>query len=234
MNRYSVITEKNPREIVLLRGSGCKWRRCRFCDYHLDFSKDINANFQLNARALAKVTGLYKTLEVINSGSFCDLDEGTVAEILKIVGKTGIETIHIECHWKDRFTLAGIRRRFAAYGIKTVVKMGVETFDSVFRDQVLLKGMEDANPQEIADYADEACLLFGLSGQTSSSMVTDIETGLQFFQRVCINLMTENSSGMKPDQQVLTAFCNEIYPLYKDNVRVDILLDNTGFGVGDE
>ena len=39
--RYSVITEKNPREIVMLRGSGCKWRRCRFCDYHLDFSKDV-------------------------------------------------------------------------------------------------------------------------------------------------------------------------------------------------
>ena len=36
MERYSVITEKNPREIVLLRGAGCAWRRCRFCDYHLD------------------------------------------------------------------------------------------------------------------------------------------------------------------------------------------------------
>ena len=25
MPRYSVITDKNPREIVLLRGDGCKW-----------------------------------------------------------------------------------------------------------------------------------------------------------------------------------------------------------------
>lgn len=41
MERYSVITNKNPREIVLLRGSGCKWRRCAFCDYHLDFSPEI-------------------------------------------------------------------------------------------------------------------------------------------------------------------------------------------------
>ena len=28
--RYSVITEKNPREIVMLRGSGCRFLRCRF------------------------------------------------------------------------------------------------------------------------------------------------------------------------------------------------------------
>ena len=39
--RYSVIEDKNPREIVMLVGDGCKWRKCRFCDYHLDSSKDI-------------------------------------------------------------------------------------------------------------------------------------------------------------------------------------------------
>ena len=33
--RYSKITEKNPREIVMLVGNGCKWRKCRFCNYHL-------------------------------------------------------------------------------------------------------------------------------------------------------------------------------------------------------
>lgn len=32
MTRYSVIEDKNPREIVLLRGRGCAWKRCRFCD----------------------------------------------------------------------------------------------------------------------------------------------------------------------------------------------------------
>ena len=56
-NRYSVIREKNPREILLLRGSGCKWRRCTFCDYHLDFSRDEDANFLLNQKELTKVTG---------------------------------------------------------------------------------------------------------------------------------------------------------------------------------
>ena len=40
MQRYSTITEKNPREIVLLRGRGCRYRRCAFCDYHEDASCD--------------------------------------------------------------------------------------------------------------------------------------------------------------------------------------------------
>ena len=72
MKRYSIIREKNKREIVLLRGSGCKWRKCRFCDYHLDFSKDEEENFSLNREILQQVTGCFGVLETINSGSYCD------------------------------------------------------------------------------------------------------------------------------------------------------------------
>lgn len=82
--RYSVITEKNPREIVMLRGSGCVWKRCRFCDYHLDKSSDEAANFALNREQLLQITGQYHKLEVINSGSFVDLDEQTIALIEEI------------------------------------------------------------------------------------------------------------------------------------------------------
>ena len=59
LNRYSVITEKNAREIVMLRGNGCAWKRCRFCDYHLDSSPDQKANYELNSHVLKKVTGKY-------------------------------------------------------------------------------------------------------------------------------------------------------------------------------
>ena len=68
MTRYSVIEDKNPREIVLLRGRGCAWKRCRFCDYHLDASRDEQANLTLNRAVLAQVTGRYGRLEAINSG----------------------------------------------------------------------------------------------------------------------------------------------------------------------
>lgn len=232
MQRYSVITEKNPREILLLRGSGCKWRKCRFCDYHLDFSKDEAENFKLNKRELEKVNGRFGVLEVINSGSFRDLDENTVAEIRRVCGDKNIRRLHIECHWQDRDTLCAVRESFAKEGVQVIVKMGVETFDVDFRERVLVKGMERAEPKEIAEYADEACLLFGLEGQTAASMKADIETGLRWFQRVCVNVMTKNSSQMKPDQAVIQQFMEDVYPCYQGNDRVDILLENTDFGVG--
>lgn len=81
MQRYGIINEKNPREIVLLRGSGCVYKECSFCDYHLDKCSDEAENFALNSSVLSKVTGQYGDLEVINSGSVFELDEKTLALI---------------------------------------------------------------------------------------------------------------------------------------------------------
>ena len=44
--------------------------------------------------------------------------------------------------------------------------------------------------------------------------------------------MVENSTKIKPCAAVIEAFLQQVYPLYKDNERVDILLNNTDFGVG--
>ena len=45
--------------------------------------------------------------------------------------------------------------------------------------------------------------------------------------------MIENGMPIKPDEKVIKEFLNEVYPKYKDNKRVDILLNNTDFGVGE-
>ena len=232
MTRYSVIRDKNPREIVLLRGGGCKWRRCAFCDYHLDFSLNAEENFALNKKILKNVSGIYSRLEVINSGSFCDLDEDTFKEIEKVCKEKGISVLHFECHYKDRNAIPELRSRFNALGISVKIKIGVETFDFDFREEVLLKGIEDRDPEIISKDFNEVCLLFGLSGQTVKSMKNDIETGLRYFERVCVNIMTPNTTKIRPDENVINTFVNELYPLYKDDERVDILLNNTDFGVG--
>jgi hypothetical protein len=65
-------------------------------------------------------------------------------------------------------------------------------------------------------------------------MKKDIETGLTYFQRVCVNIMVENGAALQPDDDVRRAFIREVYPLYCDDPRVDILLNNTDFGVGGE
>lgn len=232
--RYSVIEDKNPREIVMLRGSGCKWKRCRFCDYHLDASADEAANFALNKAELEKITGIYKKLEVINSGSFCDLDENTVAKIIEVCETKAISEVHFECHWIHRKEVKSFRERFAAHGITLKIKIGIETFDKHMRQDILCKGMPENDPEVIASYFDEACFLFGLTGQTEASMRNDIETGLQHFERICLNIMVENTTDVKPDVQVIQVFAENIYPDYIENPRVDILMDNTDFGVGGE
>lgn len=231
-NRYSVIEEKNPREIVLIRGSGCRHRRCRFCDYHLDSSPDQGENHRLNQEELAKITGIYHKLEVINSGSFGELPKATMDSLCQVVVEKNIQEIHFECHWRYRQEVPPLRDRFSPLGVKVVVKIGIETFDPLFRECYLDKGMGMAKPEEIAQYFDECCLLQGIPAQTPQSMKEDIETGLAHFQRVCVNIMQENGKAIRPDPKVISQFVEEVYPLYRDNPRVDILLENTAFGVG--
>lgn len=233
LSRYGVITKKNPREILLLRGTGCQWRRCRFCDYHLDFSLDEEKNFALNREILSKVTGEYKRLEVINSGSFFDLDEKTKNAVFSVCKEKGIENLHAESHWIHKEEILPLKKKFKDEGIALRFKIGAETFDSLFRESYLDKGMAGVTPSEMAEYFDEVCLLQGIPGQTLRSMEKDIETGLRNFERVCVNIMIENSKPIKPDPSVISAFIREIYPKYKDDKRVDILLNNTDFGVGD-
>lgn len=230
--RYSVIHEKNPREIVLIRGKGCRHRRCRFCDYHLDSNPSQEENHKLNQVELEKITGIYHKLEVINSGSFGELPLETMELLEKIVVEKNIHEIHFECHWKYREEVAPLRERFKKLGTAVVVKIGVETFDWLFRECYMEKGMGNVTPQEIAEYFDECCLLQGIPGQNAESMMQDIELGLAHFQRVCVNIMQENGKAIRPHPQVIQWFVEEVYPIYKDNPRVDILLENTAFGVG--
>ena len=44
--------------------------------------------------------------------------------------------------------------------------------------------------------------------------------------------MIENSAPLQPSEEVRRIFIKEVYPEYRDNPRIDILLHNTDFGVG--
>lgn len=230
--RYAVIAEKNKREIVMLRGQGCTWRRCRFCDYHLDSSTNEDENYKINRQALSQVTGHYHKLEVVNSGSFAELDKSTIQLIKEICLQKQISQLHVECHWSHRQAIQAFSDQFSQIGITVKFKIGVETFDTLFRECYLTKGIDTDNPKEIAQYFQEICLLQGLPGQTKESMERDIILGLTYFERVCINIMTANSSPIKPDPVSISIFKNELYPVYKDHPQIDILLNNIDFGIG--
>lgn len=234
MIRYSVIHEKNPREILLLRGLGCRWRKCTFCDYHLDRSTNEKGNLFLNREAMAKVTGLYGRLEVVNSGSFPELGKAVLGELMELCRAKQIHTLYMECHYLYRDEIPAWREAFQRIGTTLKIKIGVESFDFAFREDVLKKGIAERDPALIAEHFDECCLLFGLSGQTVQSMSSDIETGLAHFERVCINIFVENKTETKPDKAVVAEFVTQVMPNYIHNDRVDILLNNTDFGVGGE
>ena len=146
--------------------------------------------------------------------------------------KKGIKEIHFECHYMHKDDVQNFKNSFLNIGIKPIIKLGLETFDYDLREKVLVKGIEEKSPEVIANYFDEINLLQGISGQTKESMISDIETGLKYFSRICVNIMVENQMPIKPDKKVIEQFVEYVYPLYKDNDRVDILLNNTDFGVG--
>ena len=78
MDRYSTIENKNQREIVLLKGFPCVWGKCSFCDY-IDDNSDIEDEINsINFEVLGNITGKYKVLEVINSGSCFELPKATL------------------------------------------------------------------------------------------------------------------------------------------------------------
>ena len=99
MDRYSKILKKDKREIVLLIGSGCKWEKCKFCNYYLDRAKDDEKQFEINKKVLSHVTGEFKVLEAINSGSIFELNSKSKKELLETCITKGIERLIIESHY---------------------------------------------------------------------------------------------------------------------------------------
>ena len=202
MERYNKILEKRKREIVLLRGSGCVYGKCPFCDYHLDKCADEEANYMLNRQVLSRVTGEFGDLEVINSGSVFELDSRTLDLIRKVSREKEISTLHFESHYLYKERIPALRQEFSDFAVK--MKLGLESFDWEFRETVLKKGIPERDPEQISRFFDEANFLFGLTGQTAASM-----------------------------ERAISIFLRDLYPKYRENRRIDILIENTDFGVGD-
>lgn len=177
------------------------------------------------------MTGIFGDLEVINSGSVFELDTDTLDLIREVCLEKRISTIHFESHYLYREQIPALRQRFREFDLK--MKLGLETFDYSFREQILKKGIPHREPEMISRHFQEANFLFGISGQTYASMKNDIETGLACFERICINIMCPNSTSIPPDRNVISTFMEKLYPEYRDDCRVDILVENTDFGVGD-
>lgn len=227
--RYSKITKGNTREIVLLKAFPCKWGRCTFCDYIEDNDTNEGIMIELNNEILKNVTGEFKQLEVINSGSCFELPLETLRKIKDVVSDKSIETLYFESHWIYKDKLNEIREYFSPVPI--IFKTGIETFDDNFRNNILKKGIRLTNIQEAGEIFDSVCLMFGIKGQTKEGITYDINAALKNFKRVCINIYVENSTPFKKDDELIAWF-KENYSYLENNPFVEILWNNTDFGVG--
>ena len=241
MNRYSKITEKFPREFVLLQGTGCKWRQCTFCDYHTDVSTDP---FELNRQVLEQVTGEYGVLDVINSGSAFELDDRTISFLQRIIVEKNIHTLWCEMHWMYRNRLEEFRKRILS-GVNNSsfltphtsfltikFRCGIETFNPQLRQQWRKGVPTSVTPEDVAQYFQGICLLCCVEGQTKETILNDIELAQRHFEYFSVNLFCNNTTSVRRDEALVKWFIQEVYPSIKDNPKIEILIENSDLGVG--
>lgn len=229
MNRYSVIENKNKREIVLLKSKPCFWGKCSFCDYTSDNCFDEEEMNKLNFQVLKNVTGKYHSLEVINSASCFDLPTKTLEEIKRITKACSIEKLFLESHWAYRNKLYQIKEFF---NIPIIFKIGIETFDNDFRNNYLNKNAVFNDYRDVKKYFQSICLLVGIKGQTKEMVKRDIDIVLNHFDYGTVNIFTENSTPIKRDEELIQWFKEE-YKFLDDVEKIEVLYENTDFGVGD-
>ena len=227
MERYSLIHSVLPREFVLLQGTGCRWKRCTFCDYHGDVSDDP---FAVNREVLAQVQGVYGVLDVINSGSAMELDEQTVELIKKVVKEKKIHTLWFEAHYMYRHKLAKFAEQFD--GVEVKFRCGVESFDGQLREQWKKGIAASVTAEDVAKYFKGVCLLCCTEGDTKGRIIRDIALAERYFEYASVNVFCENSTTVKRDDTLTQWFVAELYPQLKEAKKIEVLINNTDLGVG--
>lgn len=228
MQRYSKITKKNQREVVLLKGRPCFWGKCTFCDYIEDNTRDKELMISTNEEILNQVTGEFGVLEVINSGSVFELPKETWAKIKQVVDEKKIQKLFFEAHWGFRGRLQEVRDYF---GVEVWFKIGVETFNNDFRQNILNKGADFETPEEVAELFDSACVMVGISGQTKEMIQEDMAIILRLFKHATVNVFVENTTPVKADLDLIKWFKQE-FSFLEDHPKIEVLWHNTDLGVG--
>lgn len=230
MNRYSIIENKNKREIVLLKSFPCPWGKCSFCDYIDDNSNDEQEMISLNRQILSKVQGIYGKLEVINSASVTCLPKQTLEDIKKVAFEKNIKSLYFEILYIEKNKIDEIREFFK--GIDLYFKCGIETFDEEFRNKVLNKRFVIDSYGNTAKLFSNICLMVGIKGQNKEMIDKDIEIGEKYFSNLCINIYTPNTTKIEQDRDIIKYFI-EKYSYLDKKENIEILYENTDFGVGE-
>lgn len=229
MNRYSVIRGNFPREFLLLQGTGCRWGKCTFCDYHGDTSA---TPFSVNREVLEQVTGEYGVLDIINSGSAMELDPDTLAMIRQVAIGKGVHTLWFEVHYMYRHRLAAFARQFHPLTVK--FRCGVETFSPTLRANWHKGIPPHVTPGDIARHFQGLCLLCctDTPGDTRERLLRDIDLAERHFEYYSVNVFCPNTTALRRNDDMLRWFLAEVCPTLQKSSKAEVLIDNTDLGVG--
>ncbi len=227
MERYALIHTVLPREFVLLQGTGCRWKRCTFCDYHGDVS---NEPYAVNREVLAQVQGVYGVLDVINSGSAMELDPLTIKMIKEVVKEKNIHTLWFEAHYMYKNQLSKFAEQFE--GVEVKFRCGIESFDAALRSQWKKGVKDDVMPEDVANYFQGVCLLCCTEGDSQERILRDIALAKAYFEYASVNVFCENSTAVKRDEELVKWFVDVVYPQLQQSDKIEVLVENTDLGVG--
>ena len=74
--------------------------------------------------------------------------------------------------------------------------------------------------------------MVGIKGQTKEMIDRDIDIALANFNHTTINVFVNNTTDIKRDDELVEWFKNK-YKYLDNNPNVEVLYNNTDFGVGD-
>ncbi len=159
-----------------------------------------------------------------------ELDAQTVELLQQVVREKGIHTIWFEAHFMYRNRLKEFAGKFAPATVK--FRCGVESFDPALREK-WNKGIPSwVTPEDVAKYFQGVCLLCCTTDDSRERIVADIRTAERFFEYFSVNLFCENGTPVKRNEELDAWFVSEVYPLIKDNPKIEVLVNNTDLGVG--
>ncbi|MBQ3437882.1 MAG: radical SAM protein [Fusobacterium sp.] len=231
--RYSKIEGKFQREIVLLKSFPCVYGKCNFCNYIEDNSLNENEINSVNFEVLKEITGEYKILEIINSGSVFELPKETLKKIREIVYKKNIKILYFEVYYSYLNRLDEIINFFNEdREVEIRFRMGIETFDNDFRIRVYGKNflLNSNILKNLSEKIYSVCLLVGTKGQTREMIKNDIEIGLKYFKTLTVNVFVNNGTKIERDDELVKWLVHEMSYLFEHD-KIEILIDNKDLGV---
>ncbi len=230
MQRYNKIFSKIPREILLLKSLPCIYSgKCKFCNYILDNSTNLDEIRDVNNKIINMITGEFGIVEVINSGSVFEIPTFILETIREKINAHNVHTLYFEAFYAYHKRLDEMRAFFTKQEVR--YRIGIETFDDAFRKEVLKKPFPTSNISDLAKKFHACCLLICVQGQTKDQILRDIDLARTHFKEVTINVFVNNTTPILRDDELEHWFEQEVYPTLKDEKNIEILLDNKDQGV---